>query len=51
MSQLSWQAVAEEIKKLREVAMLEWICHVKPEDPVGDVLYGKAKMTHHLPKP
>ena len=33
MPGLPWFNVAVEIQKLREIGMLEWICHLKPIHP------------------
>lgn len=34
--ELLWQMVEERIKRLRAVDILEWMYHMKPEDPLED---------------
>ena len=36
MADIPWLSVDEDILKLRGIAMLEWICHVKPSLPQSE---------------
>lgn len=49
MSAWAWQSTEDGVRRLRDVAVLEWIYYMKPGNPPPKSMCpGRANRTHHF---